>query len=181
MAKVRELFDVRGDEDADNVDNITVNDFDEYNIDAELREEKKKKRVRRQFSKSNDLYISKDLMFKEILKYHENGIITEELGEMFLKLATRFVSSHKFNEYTYKEDFIGNGVMKMVATVHKFDITRPDPNPFCYFTEVMFNEVRQILNKEKRQRDLKYNLRDLLWEEVCNEEQLDNSKSNGLE
>jgi len=117
-------------------------------------------------------YISKKIMMKEINYYKETGIISEELGKMFLDIAKRFTSSTNFYRYSYKEDMIGDAVARMISQIDRFDTSHPACNPFSYFTQIAFCQILQLLKKEKRMADTKVNLRDKIWEEMCIEERM---------
>jgi hypothetical protein len=143
-------------------------------------ETSQKKKRRKRTKKGTELYIDKNEMMDELIFYNESGIISEKLGAMFLKLAIRYTSKPNLSGYSYREEFIGNGVLRMVSQIDKFDINHPSKNPFAYFTQVIHNETMGILNRERRQRDIKDNLREKIWDEISAEEALDDSgnKSN---
>tara|TARA_R110002020_G_scaffold90534_27_gene220511 strand:+ start:497 stop:991 length:495 start_codon:yes stop_codon:yes gene_type:complete len=139
-----------------------------------------KKKRRKKTKKGTELYIDKNEMMEELVRYNTDGVISEKLGSMFLKLAIRYTSKPNLSGYSYREEFIGTGVLRMISQIDKFDVDHPSKNPFAYFTQVVHNETMGILNREKRQRDIKENLREKLWDEVNFEEGLDdsNQKSN---
>jgi DNA-directed RNA polymerase specialized sigma24 family protein len=117
-------------------------------------------------------YISKKIMMKEINYYKDTGIISEELGKMFLDIAKRFTSSTNFYRYSYKEDMIGDAVARMISQIDRFDTSHPSCNPFSYFTQIAYCQILQLLKKEKRMAETKVNLRDKLWEDMCLEERM---------
>jgi len=123
--------------------------------------------------KHKEHYVNNNEMFQEILKYHETGQISDELGTMFMKIAKRFGSQPKFSGYSYIEDMISSAVERMVEQIDKFDVNRRPANPFAYFTQTTRNQFLAILKREKRQRDIKSKYRTKVWEDLCTDEQLE--------
>lgn len=146
---------------------------EDENINEDITPVKKTRRKRTK--KGSELYIDKNEMMDELIHYNTEGEISEKLGAMFLKLAIRYTSKSNLSGYSYREEFIGSGVLRMISQIDKFDINHPSKNPFAYFTQVIHNETMGILNKEKRQRDIKDNLRDKIWDEVVHDERLDDN------
>ena len=143
----------------------------------------KRKRIRTK--KGSELYIDSKEMMQELvhynntLKYDEDGEpiehsgeITEKLGEMFLKLARRYTSKPNFVGYSFRDEMISESVYRMISQIDKFDVHHPSKNPFAYFTQICYHQVLTMINKEKRQTEIKDNIRAKLWDEVCEEEQI---------
>ena len=118
-------------------------------------------------------YVNNKEMVAELRAYKKTGIISEELGEMFNKIARRFGTQGKFSGYTYLEDMVSSAVARMVSQIHKFDPYRSEtPNAFSYFTQITRNEFLTVLKKEKKQRDTKSSFREKVWDEICAEEMI---------
>lgn len=160
----------------DNNDDLTKEELEDLNKDIEVEQPKtRRKRVK----KGTKLYIDKNEMMDELIHYNKTGEISDVLCEMFLKLAVRYTSRPNLSGYTYREDFVGAGVLRMISQIDKFDINHEAKNPFAYFTQVVHNETMQVLNKEKKQRMIKEGLREKVWDEICSEEGFEsNDKSN---
>jgi DNA-directed RNA polymerase specialized sigma24 family protein len=132
----------------------------------------KRKRIRTK--KGSELYIDSKEMMQELINYNDTGVISEELGEMFLKLARRYTSKPNFVGYSYRDEMISESVHRMVSQIDKFDVTHPSRNPFAYFTQICYHQVLTMINKEKRQSEIKDNIRTKIWDEVCHDEQIVN-------
>ena len=142
------------------------------------------KRKRTRTKKGSALYIDGAEMMTELEKYNETGEISEKLGEMFLKLATRYTSKPNFMGYSYRDEMIADCVLRMISQIHKFDVTHPARNPFSYFTQICYHQCLTTRYKEIRQDDIKKNVRQKLWTEVCESEnilQTDENDYNDLE
>lgn len=146
-------------------------DEEELNEDfpkKELLPPQKRKRIRTK--KGSALYIDSSQMMKELEDFNETGIISEELGKMFLKLARRYTSKPNFVGYSYRDEMISESVYRMVSQIAKFDVTHPARNPFAYFTTICYHQVLTMINKEKRQKEIKDNIRAKIWDEVSDVE-----------
>jgi hypothetical protein len=83
------------------------------------------------------------------------GIISDELGEMFLKIAYNLANKNNFNNYTYKEEMIGLGIEYLCRFAKKFDKDNPKANAFSYCTQICYNGFIQAITKEKKRSELK--------------------------
>ena len=63
------------------------------------------------------------------------------------RLATRYV----FNNYTFKEEFINDAILRAVEVFDNYDYIKYD-KPFAYFTLVMWRTFLQRIQKEKQER-----------------------------
>jgi len=144
---------------------------------VEIKPLKEKKLRKRNTNKA--CYVDKKEMFAELVKYHTTDIISEELGEMFLKIARRFTNMYCFSSYTYRDELVNSAVHRMVEYIGKFDIKRPNPNPFCYFTQIAYNQILTVIKKEKQQSYIKSTCRDIIWDDLSQDEQLKYTKNIG--
>jgi hypothetical protein len=83
------------------------------------------------------------------------GFISDDLGEMFLKIAYNLANKNNFNNYTYKEEMIGLGVEYLCRFAKKFDKDNPKANGFSYCTQICYNGFIQAITKEKKRSELK--------------------------
>lgn len=86
----------------------------------------------------------------EIVKYYESGVISNELAEMVSKIANKLSYSSNFAGYTYREEMVGDGIVRMFKALmsKKYDREK-GTNPFSYFTRIAFNAFRNRIKKEK--------------------------------
>lgn len=131
-----------------------------------------KKKILKKRNENKPFYVDNMQMYEELKKYNETKHISEELGEMFLKIARKFTNKYSFSSYTYRDELISSAVGRMVEYVSKFDVNRPNPHPFCYFTQIAYNQIITVIKKEKQQSTIKSNCRDMVWDELSQEEQI---------
>lgn len=87
-----------------------------------------------------------------------NARISEEAGSMIILLATRAAQHRYFRNYTFKDEMIEDGILKLVEAFGKFD-TEKFSNPFGYFSQCLKWTYSQRKKLEKKQRDVIANLR----------------------
>lgn len=117
-------------------------------------------------SKSNkeEGYLSNKEMYNEVIKCQNDNQISEKLGKMFMILSKRISSKPNFSSYSYKDEMISNSLVACCAALHKFDSNKSE-NPFSYFTTIIHTSFIQVLNKEKKQQEIRD---ELLLEENLN-------------
>ena len=114
----------------------------------------KKKRLRRTKEELKPNYVDPIEMEKCIIKYYETGILNNELAGMVQKIATRLGYASNFLNYSYKEEMIGDAVIKMVtALIRKRFKVSEGYNPFSYFTKVAWRAFQNRIKKEKKEHD----------------------------
>ncbi len=95
-------------------------------------------------------YLDNNVFLEELIKCKEEGEVSDELGEMFIKICTNLGKSPNFINYSYdwKEDMISESLILCMKYWQRFDPERGS-NPFAYFTMVAFNAYRAYLKKKK--------------------------------
>jgi hypothetical protein len=124
-------------------------------------EEEIKKPSKEQF------YVDPQLFKKEIGIYYDTAFCTNYLGECLNKIAEGLGYSPKFINYSYKEDMIGDALIKMFSALKrkKFDVTT-DTSPFGYFTTIAFHAFINRIKKEKKHHDTLTEYRERKYEEI---------------
>lgn len=75
--------------------------------------------------------------------------VPEEIGRIFIDMATKLANRFNFTGYTFKEDMIGDGILNAIEAINNFDPTK-SANPFAYFTQVIYwCYVRRIQKENK--------------------------------
>ncbi|MDB4430190.1 hypothetical protein N9273_00045 [bacterium] len=102
-------------------------------------------------SKKDDYYI-KPAEFKESLrKYYDSDNMTDDLAENIKKIAYGLSYNGSFINYSYKDDMIGDALIKMYAALkykkYKFE---NNSNPFSYFTTIAYHAFINRIKKEKK-------------------------------
>lgn len=102
-------------------------------------------------------YIDNERFHQLILEYHERKKlnpkerIPEEAGKMIIMMAKRLATRYVFNNYTFKEEFVNDAILRAVEIFDNYDPVKFD-KPFAYFTLVMWRTFLQRIKKEKQER-----------------------------
>jgi hypothetical protein len=144
-------------EDMDDMDVIDelysqneYNDIEEDEVDEEDEELEKILKPRKPKVPKEKFYVDPKKFDDEIVKYYQSGDISNELAEMVSKIANKLSYSSNFAGYTYREEMVGDGIVRMFKALmsKKYDREK-GTNPFSYFTRIAFNAFRNRIKKEK--------------------------------
>ena len=87
-------------------------------------------------------------------KKRKHPVVTNYIGECFLKIANGLSYRPNFINYTYRQEMISDGIENCLQYIHNFD---PDKskNPFSYFTQIIYYAFIRRIQKEKKQSHIK--------------------------
>lgn len=97
------------------------------------------------------------------------------IGRCIMDICTNIVNRPNFSGYTWKEDFIGDGILHCVRAAKNFDYTK-SKNPFGYFSQIAFNACRRRIKQEnshnvtKSRMMMQSGVMDTLGEICCSDE-----------
>ena len=98
------------------------------------------------------VYRNKCAIAKE--KGLEPPLISNYIGDCFLKIATHLSYKPNFVNYMFREDMIGDGIENCVQYIHNFNPEK-STNPFAYFTQIIYYAFLRRIQKEKKQLEIK--------------------------
>lgn len=102
-------------------------------------------------------YVNNKRFQQLIIDYHEKRKINpdqripEEVGGFLISIAHRLASRHNFANYTYRDEFTSDGILRAVEAFKSFNPEKSS-NPFAYFTKVIYRTFIQRIKKEKLER-----------------------------
>ena len=99
----------------------------------------------------------KDKVNKAKEKEIPKPMVSNYLGECFLKIATHLSYKANFINYTYRDDMISDGIENCLVAVEKFDPAKSS-NPFAYYTQIIYFAFVRRIQKEKKQQATKYKM-----------------------
>ena len=110
----------------------------------------------------NKKFLAELIEFKKQVDHaKENGLekpmVSNYIGECFLKIATHLSYKANFINYTYRDDMISDGIENCLVAVDKFDPEKSS-NPFAYYTQIIYYAFVRRIQKEKKQQSTKYKL-----------------------
>lgn len=128
---------------------------------------KKRKRASR---KDTNTYVNQAEFMAALRKYYDCDEISEELATYVKKIAEGLSYAPNFINYTYKDEMVGDAILKMVQALEykKFDIDNRD-NPFGYFTTIAFHAFINRIKKEKKQRQAINDYQEQVYQELMSD------------
>ena len=115
-------------------------------------------------------YVDNEKFLKEMVIYkkqyneakklgEEPPMISEYVGECFMKIANRLSFRPNFINYAFRDDMISDGIENCVQYIKNFDPEKSS-NPFAYFTQIIYYAFIRRIQKEKKQLYVKYKTMD---------------------
>ena len=113
-------------------------------------------------------YVNNAEFLKSIIEYkedckqaEENGLpkprIPNYIGECLLQISQRLATKPNFAGYFYKDEMISDGIENAIKAFDNFDPTKSQtPNPFAYFTQIIWYAFIRRIEKEKKQLYVKH-------------------------
>lgn len=138
----------------------------------------KKKRGRKP---KKEYYVEPAVFTAQIVQYYDDLIITDELGLNIYNIANRLCYAPNFINYTYREEMVGDAVVKMFTALknQKFDPAKG--NSFSYYTKIAFNACCNRIKKEKRQREVIHNYQEEVYSSLSDTDYAPNDSTKRTE
>jgi len=99
----------------------------------------------------------KNSVKEALARGEEKPMISNYLGECFLKIATHLSYKGNFVGYSYRDDMISDGIENCLVAADKFDPEKSS-NPFAYYTQIIYFAFVRRIQKEKKQQATKYKM-----------------------
>jgi len=116
--------------------NIPINAL----IEPIIKEKKNKERF----------YVNPDRLDELIKEYYKTNILTDELAEMVAKITHNLSFAPNFVNYTYKEEMIGDAIIKCINALKNKNVDPDKGSSFWYFSMIAYNAFRNRIKKEKQ-------------------------------
>lgn len=132
------------------------------------------KPVKKPRGKKNAHYVSGKELLQQITDYYQmdsEATIPDELGSNVYKIAKGLSFAPNFINYSYKDDMIGDAIVKMFSALqqHKFNIDS-GYNPFSYFTTIAYHAFINRIKKEKKHREALTEYQEAVYDELMGSE-----------
>ena len=121
-------------------------------------------------------YVNSREFEEEIRAFYNSGHVTIKLGESINKIANGLSFAPNFINYSYKEDMVGDAIVKMFSALKnkKFKLDSGF-SPFSYFTTIAFHAFINRIKKEKRHHETLNEYKEKVYTELM----LDPSENGG--
>ena len=108
-------------------------------------------------------YVNNKALLAELKIYKDSGKISDELGKMFILIATNLSKKSNWCAYTYRSDMVSEAILTIVKYIHNFNPEKSN-NPFAYITQICTNSFKAFVKKEHKASDIK----DVCYKEINN-------------
>lgn len=128
-------------------------------------EEKPKPKKRGPKPKIDEYYVNPAVFKAQIKEYYETDDCVFELANSLKKIAYGLGNKSNFINYTYKDEMIGDALVKMYTALQnkKFNVDS-EYNPFSYFTTIAFHAFINRIKKEKKHHETLNEYREAVYE-----------------
>ena len=135
----------------------------------QLLDKEPKKRKKKKSTTETDHYVNCREFEDSIREYYKTDVITNYLGESIRKIAKGLSYAGNFINYSFKDDMIGDAVLKMYqALKHKKFKLDHGFSPFSYFTTIAFHAFISRIKKEKKHHQLIADYRERNYDSLIN-------------
>ena len=130
----------------------------------------KKPRKKRVPKEKKPYYVNPKEFLALIQEYYEddeNMTLINQLGQAIYKIATGLSFAPNFINYSYKDDMVGDAIVKMYSALKnkKYNVDSGN-NPFSYFTTIAFHAFINRIKKEKKHRDMITQYQESIFDEL---------------
>ena len=131
----------------------------------------KKKIAKKKKSKKAHYVNSKDF-YNQIKEFYKTDDLPDTLAEMINKIAVGLSYAPNFINYSYKDDMVGDAILKMFSALKnkKFNIDSPH-NPFSYFTTIAYHAFINRIKKENKQHETIKRYQEAVYHDMMNDGQ----------
>ena len=106
-------------------------------------------------------YIDRNQLHQLMRDYKDTGIISEELGQMFMIMTDHILGHSNFRNYTQavREEMKSYALLLLVKYSHNCDAYQRDARQtFNYITTIVMNSCKQVLIKYYKNQNMKREL-----------------------
>jgi DNA-directed RNA polymerase specialized sigma24 family protein len=118
-------------------------------------------------------YVNSEDFKRELQKYYDTDVMTEILGLYIKKIATGLSFLPNFINYTYKDDMIGDALIKMYSALKnkKYNF-ESNSNPFSYFTTIAFHAFINRIKKEQKHHETIKNYKSQVYDSMMTDPEM---------
>jgi len=145
-------------------------------VTAAVSDEPPKKRKKKKSAEEKEHYVNGREFEDAITVYYDTNIITNYLGDSLRKIACGLSYAPNFINYSFKEDMIGDAIVKMYqALKHKKFKLNHGFSPFSYFTTIAFHAFISRIKKEKKHYQVMEDYKERQYNSLINSDEEMNS------
>jgi len=128
--------------------------------------------------KRKKYYVNPEDFKNQILDYYKTNEMCKELGDAIYNIANRLGFAPNFINYTYKEEMIGDAIVKMLYALKNKKFNVEKGNAFPYFTTIAYNAFINRIKKEKKEHEFILNYQEEVYNTLMNDGHLPSDGKN---
>lgn len=107
--------------------------------------------------RASNIYCNNKELVEEIKRYQEEGVASEKLGELIIKIAVHMSTMVRFWRYTHdiKEELVQHAIYQMMLSVPKFNLKNEKCNAFGYLSMISYRDMLHSLKRWYKQHKIK--------------------------
>ncbi len=105
------------------------------------------------------MYLNNANLLNELIGFKKSGKYSENLGSMFLQVATNLSNKSNFIGYTWKDEMISEAVLTCIKYSKNFNPEKSS-NAFAYITQICYNSFKGYIKKQNKHSTIKQQLYD---------------------
>jgi len=118
--------------------------------------------------KKPEHYVDPKEFAKQIVHYYETEHICDDLGLAIYNIATRMAYRPRFINYTYKEEMIGDAILKMMLALKNRNFDPKKGNAFSYFSKITWHAFFNRIKCEKKSKEIVDSYQDEVYNTLIN-------------
>lgn len=103
-----------------------------------------------------------------IVQYYKDGILGDELAMCLSNIAHRMSYMPNFVNYSYKEEMIGDALIKCFQALKDKKFKPAEGNAFSYYSRVCFNAFINRIKIEKKEHEVIQSYQEQVFNELSN-------------
>jgi hypothetical protein len=140
----------------------------------EVKAKEVKKRKKKSSVNKERYYVNGKEFHLAISEYYKTGdteTIPDQLAIYIKKIAEGLSYAPNFINYSYKEDMVGDAIVKMLSALRNRKYNpETGSNPFSYFTTIAFHAFINRIKKEKKHREMISDYQEAMYSELMSSE-----------
>jgi DNA-directed RNA polymerase specialized sigma24 family protein len=143
-------------------------------------------RIERQ--KARKMYMEPKAFREKILQYYKDEVFTDDLSKGIYDIANRLAFSPNFINYSYREEMVGDAIIKMIQALKNKKFNKnivnkngEKGNPYSYYTRIAFNAFCNRIKKEKKAHEALLRYQDMVHEKLIDSGTINNKHQHDID
>ncbi len=144
-------------DDAERFDSMKSTDDMDDEMESVKQNELDPKKFGLKDERASNIYCNNRELVEEIRRYQEEGVSSEKLGELIIKIAVHMSTMVRFWRYSHdiKEELVQHAIYQMFLSVPKFNLNNEKCNAFGYLSMISYRDMLHTLKRWYKQHKIR--------------------------